>query len=87
MTFYPDIHYGQHKCDTYLGPCPGPKPEDYVVFSVREGRMRVEVNTHYVNHGNTWQSCAKYGKDVIFSKYGTLVVDKSFFNRMDKNIP
>lgn len=36
---------------------PGPKPDDYLSIHVVNGVVNVAVNSHYVNHGDTWQSC------------------------------
>lgn len=32
----------------------GPKPPDYLIIHKVEGGVRVQVGTHYVNHGGEW---------------------------------
>lgn len=84
MAFYPDIHHGRHMCDTTLGPCPGPKPEDYIVINRDTGHA--EIETHYINHGNTWQSARKINIEV--REYGKYIfISESSLKRFGKDVP
>jgi hypothetical protein len=87
MAFYPDTHHGKHMCDTTLGPCPGPKPDDYVIIRVRPDVAYASVASHYINHGNTWQSFDKVIERVKIAPTGYIILDNQFFERFGKDKP